>query len=1016
MDIVKDFFIKIGFDFENGLKRKKFSIDDYPDLNSDLEGVVFFYDSPNQTNTSFYLIDKSLSKQELRIVKKYIWNESKADLLFYLTDESSSKLILQFAKVSPSLSDNDCELDSFNISIEEEEKIEQIKRWKFDSGVFWTNYQEFLSKIKNYKSIDKELIGTLQALKNQLINAFAFVENRDEREKYVQALIDRTLYIKYLEDNHIINSYFYEYNFGSSSIDYKELLSNADSKRLNSLFKIIHSIFNNELFENPEIPEEYLTKDICSLIFNSLNHNIEKGQLRLFDFRFDIIPVEFISYIYEIFLTDKQKEGGIYYTPKKLAQLIVDDVIPENEIGSVLDPSCGSGMFLIIAFQKLLENSKEHLLNDIEKRIEFRTKLIKENIFGIEKELTAQRFSLFSLSLQLFRGLDKTKIRDLIAKQLREKGKVELFKKYSFFNNILRANTLEMEESLMPHKDITFKYIVGNPPFFEIKNNSTSQKEIEFLKKYKINIEDKKIIAKNIVGKHQISQCFFIKIKEWSNTNTRFGFISNSSNFYNDKSLGFQHFFYSQYNIEKIYELSRVKNILFEKAKESVVSIVFTNEVNEKNNIEYYPVYKGLFSEKPFELLIIKEDNKINIEQSNILNNSFKLRYFYNGNTIDRFLIKKQLENNKLSSYLIKLDKTNDFVNNGLQIVGKEQLLSEFDLTEEEYRTLNKADRKKLSHKFKMRYTSDTQSLQFPNPVVYPRNLKSYAIENCDTFVNQISNFQRTRIPEIYTHPKILINRTGAILKAAFVKEKIFYNFDIYSIFPKSMQLSYLISAIINSKFINYYNDLVHRKRVDSSFTKIGYDAIKEIPIPINLDNDLVSTISKISKELTEGLYRYTDDISTELDNLIFDLYDLSYIEKQRIIDYFLPKKKISKSKNEIGQYKLTLEFTINNFLKTPVIFEEFYSGGFGLIVIKVNLNGNNISNATAKKTGSYLLNEIFEKNPQENFLASREKIWDKDCVYILKQDINTNWTQTKAFEDGQEILKRLLNGEQRVH
>ena len=106
------------------------------------------------------------------------------------------------------------------------------------------------------------------------------------------------------------------------------------------------------------------------MIADSFNGNLKTGQLRLFDFQFNVLPVEFISYIYEVFLSESQKANGIYYTPKKLAQLIVDDVIDDDRIGSILDPSCGSGMFLIVAFQRLLEIAQKQGLepeNNIEK-------------------------------------------------------------------------------------------------------------------------------------------------------------------------------------------------------------------------------------------------------------------------------------------------------------------------------------------------------------------------------------------------------------------------------------------------------------------------------------------------------------------------------------------------------------------------------------------------------------------------------------------------------------------------
>lgn len=89
----------------------------------------------------------------------------------------------------------------------------------------------------------------------------------------------------------------------------------------------------------------------------------------------------------------------------------------------------------------------------------------------------------------------------------------------------------------------------------------------------------------------------------------------------------------------------------------------------------------------------------------------------------------------------------------------------------------------------------------------------------------------------------------------------------------------------------------------------------------------------------------------------------------------------------------------------------------FNLIVVKISLN-NHSDTPKAGKTKKFILNEIFENNANGNFLASQEKIFGQDCVYIIKEDKNTNWSETKAFEDGQDILKHIIpneNGE-RVH
>lgn len=1007
------FFSNLGFDFNVDLKPKAIDIEKEATLSKKLKSSVFFYKSPNNTNTSFYLITSSLEPTELEQFRKYVWNKNDADIIFYYPNDADEVRML-YAKYSPKVSNNDSVLEVFSPTEKDLDTIEKIRHWQFDSGVFWLNYHSFIDKAK-YKGIDKELVTTLKALKEQLSNLLTqLISDDSKRNEVVQALIDRTLYIKYLEDNHIINSYFFSHYFNDDKLNYEKLLENNSNTDINKLYKIIHEIFNNALFDQPTIDDKYLTSEVRTLIASSFNHNVNTGQLRLFDFRFDVLPVEFISYIYEVFLSEKQKDNGIFYTPKKLAQLIVDDVIKEDKIGSILDPSSGSGMFLITGYQRLLEIAQKQNLEpkDSIEKIKYRTQLLSENIFGIEKELTAQRFTLFSLSLQIFIGINPSDIKEFIAKELKESKKINLFSEYSFFQNIKHANTLKTSDK--PFEDKVFSYIVGNPPFFEIPNTEEFQNEISFLNSYQVAIsDDTKKVAKNIVGKSQISQCFFLKIKDWSNENTRFGFVSNSSNFYNDYSEVFQEYFYSHYGIEKIYELSRVKKILFEKAKESVVAIIFTNNL-EDSIIDYYPVDLGLFSEKPFELLIIQEDKAIEIVQSELKNKQIRLRNFLVGNQFDLdFVNKTHFQNDILDNRIITLEGSKSKINNGLQIVGKEQILSEFNISDSEYKKLTKEQRTTYSNKFKQKYTNTSYIKQFPTPLLEPGDLYRFGYNNSPRmYLGDISNFQRTRNSNIYALPKILINRTGKELKATVSLNKIFYNFDVYSIFPKENENIYLYTALINSHLINYVIDLSFRKRVDGSYTKIGYDAILNIPVPRELNEDIVKQISDISKGLSEGQCEYIKK-EQKLNELIYDLFELSYWEKQRVNDYFLPKSRIGRKRNALDGYKNTLKEIVGFYFESSITIEETPTD-FNLIVVKISFN-NNSNSPIATKAKKYSLNEIFEQNPNANFLASQEKIFGKDCVFIIKEDINKNWTETKAFEDGKDILKRLIpnvNGE----
>lgn len=998
-----DVFSDLGFNFKVNLKSKPIDVGKNSALTDKLKNSVFFYKSPNNTSTSFYLITTELSTNEFEEIRKYIWNENDADLIFYYPREDV-ELEMLYAKYSPIINYKESILETFSTSQKDLDKIENIKQWQFDSGVFWLNYHKFIDKSK-YKGIDKELVSTLNALKIELYSSLVYlISDENKLNEIVQALVDRTLYIKYLEDNHIINSYFYGHYFSDTTLSYGKLLENNSNADINMLFEKIHEIFNNALFEQPTIDDKYLTSDVRSLIAASFKANLYSGQLRLFDFQFDVLPVEFISYIYEVFLSEKQRENGIYYTPKKLAQLIVDDVLNEDRIGSILDPSCGSGMFLIVGFQRLLEIAEIQKIepeNSIDK-IRFRTKLLADNIFGIEKELTAQRFTLFSLSLQIFKNIPAEEIKLFIANELNQNKEIKIFKEYDFYKNIIHHNTLDLDN--LAFNDRKFTYIVGNPPFVR---KEVSEEAKNFTNNYQLEHLGNIHIAKDIIDGFQISQCFLLKIKEWSELETRFGFISNSSNF-DYETEKFLKFFYLNYGIEKIYELSRVKDILFEKAKESVVAIVFNN--NYQNNvIDYYTVDKGLFSEKPFELLIIQEDKAIQIEQEKLIEKQLRLRDFLVGNEIDRLLVSKIGMNSLLSDFASP-------VHRGFEIWGEDARKKEFKLSNDVWKTLSVLKKKDYLDAFIEKYFKANKSSDFDKPYIEPANLKPFIKTASNQFISSVENFHRPRIDrDIYLGNKLIFTRIGSKLNCVYSKDTDYFNFSVYTIKLKDESLYYLFQAILNSYLIQFYLDFYLRKRVFDSFSRIGNEEILNIPIPKELNQEIVTQISNISKDLTEGKHIYSEK-EKELNELVFDLYELSYWEKQRIRDYFLPIEKIGRKKNKLDNYKITLKEVVSFYLKNSITIEET-PADFNLIVVKVSLN-NKSDSPQANKSKKFILNEIFEYNPNGNFLASQEKIYGNNCVYIIKEGVNKNWTETKAFEDGQDILKHLMSNEngERIH
>ncbi|MCX6000345.1 MAG: N-6 DNA methylase [Chloroflexi bacterium] len=83
-------------------------------------------------------------------------------------------------------------------------------------------------------------------------------------------------------------------------------------------------------------------------------------KLKWCDFDFAHVPVGLLSQVYEAFCWkwehDNAKETSVYYTPRRIAAMLVDeafDGLPKAHEARVLDPACGAGLFLTLAFRRL---------------------------------------------------------------------------------------------------------------------------------------------------------------------------------------------------------------------------------------------------------------------------------------------------------------------------------------------------------------------------------------------------------------------------------------------------------------------------------------------------------------------------------------------------------------------------------------------------------------------------------------------------------------------------------------
>lgn len=542
MNIKKLFTTKLGFEIPNDLEQVHYMVfKNDQGLTNKLSDKIYLYENSKQANTTFYLFDENLKPDEIKTVHKRIWNENKADLFIF---PKNDQIEIRYTKTAPKK--NPIIIDSIPVNEEDNKLLEKISKTHFDSGIFWFTYKNALKRIqKQRQTVDVKLIETLKYLRKKLEEIYSeIIPDVLKKKNIVQALIDRTLFIKFLEDRKIINSYFFEQLFKDNRFkEYKDILYNKNADNINKFFDKINKTCNNVLFEEPIIDKKYLSSNVLDLLYHTIiQTDPNSDQLSLFPFEFDIIPIEFISHIYEVFLEDKQKKEGIYYTPQGLANLVLDSVIERNRFGKVLDPSCGSGIFLVLAFRRMLKAKKLNFsnINDTSELIKKRNEFLKSNIFGIEKDPTARRLTIFSLYLEMFNNIESEKIKELIRNNIIN-PEFKLFPEH-FNENILRGNAVVKDKKKKPFNNKKFDYIIGNPPWKLIDENEDREENEYWIAN-----------QQNLGGKKQLSQCFLIEIKNWAKKDTNYGFVVNSSNFYNETHIKFQDFFLNNYEIEKFY-------------------------------------------------------------------------------------------------------------------------------------------------------------------------------------------------------------------------------------------------------------------------------------------------------------------------------------------------------------------------------------------------------------------------------------------------------------------------------
>lgn len=843
--------------------------------------------------------------------------------------------------------------------------LQKYHRSLLESGEYW---RQSMTRFDAQSRVDATLMSNLRIMRRTLINQ---ISKRCDKSKetitsVVHSLLSRSIFIKYLEERKDSNKEtvfpqgFYS-NFLESAKQYTDVLNSKEATY--SLFRTLKEKFNGDTLQVSEVEIEIITQnDLDELrTFILGDSELESKQLALWPFySFDIIPIQLISSIYELFfhLSDEDDEKGTYYTPLHLVNLVMDEVYPwegEYKDTSFFDPSCGSGIFLVEAYRRLvcrwMSQNDVHAINCDQLNL-----LLKNSIFGVDINEEAIRVASFSLSLAMCDFLDPRSIWD----------------KLSFprllDNNLISSDFFDEDKSFNNRK---YDVIVGNPPW---QSNITGKTK-EYLKK-----------ANRVIGDNQIAQAFSIKCSGLCKQNGIIcllmpskGLLFNRS----DKSRAYRANLFSDNNVLAIINLSVYRKFLFDHASGPAAAIIYTPKKEEINQPIVYCTPKPIYT--------IEDIRKFSIDPTDICR-------------IPRDIIDDD-RIWKIAMWGAPRD---------LELIGKMQStfapMSSF-IEENHMITAEGFKRGNRTHQ-----CCDFEGL----PLVEAKSFKPYYVSSDELPIVDFNDFECIvkNAREIFAAPHLIIkqsHKNGTFLSEVLDYDAVF-NHSLLGVHGNINKLKYL-SVIIGSRVFSYYHILTNRKwLVERDELEAG--DIWQTPIPkpnnaelteaCNIFDKLVNSPKEnyLLEQFVRNMYRLKEYECYQIDDVIDYVYD-----------YFKNKKRsVSFSRPNIDSYKLycsSVKGVLTRTFGTGVNFSgDLYLGDAPLSVLVLNVEHPSTKDLNVIINNDQL-NEILLNldrslidNQQMVFVRRNLRIYQREKIFIVKPAQRKYWTYSAACRDADEIFE----------
>lgn len=782
--------------------------------------------SPSALTVYFKFEEVQPAEELVSKWRREVWNEGFAPLLWVVSPEridlyngfgtplekgdAQKHLLRTFENIDGSLT----ELDAL------------AGRLSIETGQFWAQ----ATVVDRKTSVDQKLLSDLAALERDLVKA-------NLARSAAQAVIGRAIFTQYLIDREIVSTTHLKRLCGHTELP--PIL--RDRAATEKLFSWLSQTFNGDMFPPSSVKNTpatgYLTRvaDFLEAV------DPESGQRSFFPYQFDIIPVELISSIYEQFAhavpptvarrPTEARKNGVHYTRLSAVSLVLDEVM-DGLTGkeSVLDLTCGSGVFLVESLRRLV-----HLRagGQPPTRNLIRTTLY-EQVYGVDISESAIRVAAFSLYLAALE-LDpdpqpphSLKFQPLIGKTLL----------------IGDARTVEQDgdgqEALTTPTGLKqFDLIVGNPPW-SFKGLKGTQAR-------------RKTRTAGVPAQPRGEGLdFVLRAAEFSHEKTRFGVILSAMPFFSRSGTGMaaaQHVMRLLAPVTLV-NLSNLCNWLFATAAMPAVVLFARHRPQRSDQVTIVQIPWTASGARTHSFEVSPSDI-IKLSQAEIEKQPLKLKAAAIGRRRDLLLLDTLCA---------------EHAGLGKQLTALKAKFSDG-----------------LTHGFEANQTRDASALKGLE-ILQSQNIRPFYIPNdLDRFTQTAAQWPRAR--EIYRAPLLIVKEmmgNNARATVAVAERDLIYT-DAY--FAASLPISHkqsahLLAAILGSSLASWFF-LMTSSEFGIWKRKLLISDVVSMPVP-DLKQAIKSEAGKQLLQIEKGLR--TPAIEGKnwalLDEAVFDLYNIDEVDR----------------------------------------------------------------------------------------------------------------------------------------